>query len=135
MKGILLITTLAGLIIIVALAHSREVLKLRIRSLLLSQSQAELLENKVLLEQLRTGGLTNALELLEMKFDNDVVLLSSARKGSESNVSNEVAVTLKIAKDYREKYPRKREAVIETENQVTLQKMEKKANEALSSIR
>lgn len=75
---------------------------------LLIDSQADALEAKILLIELRTGRLTNALELLEEKLDSSIILIADQSKLTDS----EVLHTLRAIKDYREKYPRKNEAVI-----------------------
>lgn len=98
------LSIIAVMLLVTSCSHYAE----KSRSHLLIDSQADALEAKILLTELRTGHLTNALELLEEKLDSSIILIADQSKLTDS----EVLDTLRAIKEYREKYPRKNEAVI-----------------------
>ena len=76
-------------------------------------SEAEVLHARILLDELRAGRIANALELLELRVDVGIMMIHGFSKGAESAELERVAGTLRLIREYRQRYPRKTEAVIE----------------------
>jgi len=108
-----IILNIAALIAIAALFRESHTLKKRLADDVLSEHAAEILGDKIVLEQLRQNSATNAMELLEMGIDSGVLLLVNAPKGLDAGVSANLTSTLVAVKRYRERYPRKRESSID----------------------
>ncbi|MGH7941502.1 MAG: hypothetical protein ACREE6_00285 [Limisphaerales bacterium] len=81
------------------------------RCLVLSQTMAHALDDKILLTQIREGRSTNAIELLESSIDLSIIKMARATNGCYSGVEPEISKTLWLLKEYRRKYPRRIGAV------------------------
>ena len=76
-------------------------------------AQGEALSARILLDELRGGGLANALELLEQQLDTSVLAMQRFSEPAGPSEREAVLGTLRILRDYRRRHPRKTEAVIE----------------------
>jgi hypothetical protein len=85
----------------------------RDRKMGLLNSEAEVLVTRILLDELRAGRVANALELLEQRIDAGVMMIHGFSKNAEPAEHERVAGTLRIIREYRQRHPRKTEAVME----------------------
>lgn len=91
---------------------------------------------RVLLQELRSGRTSNAVELLEQQVDVAVIGLFASTHYLPPAERDEALRTLREIRVYREQFPRKREAVLEdTENVAAdLDSMRARAQQLLSEI-
>jgi hypothetical protein len=75
-------------------------------------AQAEALVARILLDELRAGRTSNALELLEQQLDTNLLILERQLKNAEEAERSQISAVLKIIQDYRARYPRKNAASI-----------------------
>lgn len=80
---------------------------------MLLNAQGEALTARILLDELRAGRLASALELLEQQLDTSVLAMQKFSESVEPSERESVLGTLRVLRDYRRRYPRKTEAVIE----------------------
>ena len=78
----------------------------------LLNAQANALEAKIALTELRAGRVTNALELLEQKIDSSVIIIDHSLSKVADRERDAALGTLRALKAYREAHPRQREAII-----------------------
>lgn len=104
---------------------------------MLLNAQVEALTSRILLDELRAGRLAVALELLEQRLDTSILMIDSfARKADTTHVTDAVE-SLQIIRQYRKRYPRKTEAVIdpgEKDDDLTKQKTQEKAKKILDEL-
>jgi hypothetical protein len=97
---------------------------------MLLHAQTEGLEAKIVLNELRDGHVTNALELLEMNIDTSVIMIDHSLS-KVSGPEREAALgTLRVLKAYREAHPRQREAVLQDADKADEQVISRGAQKA-----
>jgi hypothetical protein len=104
----------------------------------LLHAQADALQAKIVLTELRDGHRTNALELLEMQIDTSVIMIDHSLS-KVSGPEREAALgTLRVLKAYREAHPRQREAVlqdVDKEDAAELIRAAQEASRILSDLK
>ena len=78
--------------------------------LLLAKTVADALVDKTLLTEIREGRTTNAIEILEFSIDSSIVQMAHSTNW-DAATQQEISQTLSLLKQYRQKYPRKIEAI------------------------
>lgn len=81
--------------------------------LMLLHAQAEALTARILLDELRAGRIATALELLEQQMDTSVLMIDGFARKAEPTQQASAVESLRVIRQYRSRYPRKPEAVIE----------------------
>jgi hypothetical protein len=81
-------------------------------SQILAAAEADALEAKILLNELRAGRLTNALELLEQKLDSSVILINGSLSRASDTERDGALRTLQSLKAYREAHPRRQQGIV-----------------------
>jgi hypothetical protein len=76
-------------------------------------AEADALQAKIVLIELREGHRTNALELLESQIDTSVIMLDQSLTNLSGTERDSALGTLRLLKAYREAYPRQQEAAIQ----------------------
>jgi hypothetical protein len=106
----------------------------KLKSLLLGKAMGDALTDKILLTEIREGRVTNALELMEFSMDCSIMEMEHATN-SDAATQKELLQTLTLLKEYRQKYPRKVEAVSDEGDDVEQDhKITKDANEFLEQV-
>ena len=82
------------------------------RSRLLLGTQTDALKAKIVLEELRAGRLTNALEVLEQEIDCSVIMIHHSLPKVAAPERDAALGTLQALKAYRKEHPRQQEAII-----------------------
>lgn len=107
-------------------------------SAILLRAEADALEAKIVLTELRDGRLTNALELLEMQIDSSIIIVDHSLSKMSDPERNLALGTLRSLKAYREAHPRQREAVIQDADKEDADEMiqgTEKASRVLSDLK
>ena len=105
---------------------------------ILLHAQADAVEAKIVLTELRDGHLTNALELLEMRIDTSVIIISHSVSNISGAERGMALGTLRSLKAYRETHPRQQEAVIqdaEKQDAETIIQASQNASRILSDLK
>ena len=105
---------------------------------ILLHAQADALEAKIVLTELRDGHPTNALELLEMQIDTSVITIDHSLTNLSGSEREAALGTLQSLKAYREAHPRQREAIIQGADKEDVEAMiqaSQKASRILSDLK
>ena len=78
---------------------------------------SDALVDKTLLTEIREGRVTNADEMLEFSIDCSIVEMEHSTN-CDPATQQRILETLQLLKQYREKYPRKNEAVIGADDEL-----------------
>jgi hypothetical protein len=81
--------------------------------LMLSNAQAKALAARILLDELRAGRIETALELLEQSMDTSILMIDGFARKAKPPQQASAAESLRIVRKYRQRHPRKTEAVID----------------------
>jgi hypothetical protein len=101
----------------------------------LLNAQAEALVARIVLDELRGGRMANALELLEQKIDSCVLIIARLTQKLGTAAPEDVAPTLRVLLDYRQRHPRKREATFEGLDEPALQQTQQRVREILQGTK
>ena len=111
-----LVTTLFVLLVLVGCSRKsdspRSDINLRTSDFLL-HAETDALYAKTILNELRDGRSTNALELLEMTIDTSIIMIDHSLSKVSGPEREAGLGTLRLLKAYREAHPRQREAVLQ----------------------
>ena len=98
---------------------------------MLLNAEADALAARVVLDELRAGRLTSALELLEQTLDTAVLVIDSHGQKLGVAERERAAATLSVLRDYRQRHPRKAEANIQGTDVPTLREAQQRVREIL----
>jgi hypothetical protein len=102
------------------------------RQKMLLDAKVEAGISHTLLEVLRSGQVSKAIELLEQRLDVSIQIMHRFARDAESNERDSINLTLRILREYRLRHPRKTEAVIGYEGEDELEN--KEAHERVRKI-
>jgi hypothetical protein len=104
------------------------------KSLILAKTMGDALAAKTLLTEIREGRITNAVETLEFAIDCSILEMGHATN-CDAVTQQQALQTLRLLNEYRQKYPRKIEAVIgEGDELKQNRKITEEANEFLEKV-
>ena len=83
----------------------QETVEARIKNQMLLENAGQALVNKILLTEIREGRISNAIESLEFSIDCSVVVLGQ-QTNDNPRVEEQILRTLRMLKEYRQKFPR-----------------------------
>jgi hypothetical protein len=99
---------------------------------MLLNAQAEGLAARILLDELRAGRVAVALELLEQRLDTSVLAINGFSREVSPERKASAVESLRILRQYRERHPRKTEAVIDAaDDGLDMQETQKKVKRIL----
>jgi len=105
------------------------------KNLALLKTLSDALVAKTLLTEIREGRITNAIETIEFSIDCSIVEMANSTN-SDAATREQVLQTLRLLKEYRQKYPSKIEAVIgESDELDQRRELTEKANKCLELVR
>ncbi|MGA2747367.1 MAG: hypothetical protein ABSG59_01215 [Verrucomicrobiota bacterium] len=108
--------TVSAVVVVSAFSYQAHVQKEKLNNFVFSEKAAEVLGNMVILQQLRQNQQSNALELLEMNIDSGMIILEKAPHRLSPTVLENINESIRLLKQYRQTYPRKKESIIDNDH-------------------
>lgn len=112
----------------------QEAADVRVRDAMISERGASALGNRIVLTEIREGRISNAIEALEFSIDCSVVVLGQRTNYNARN-QELILTTLRMLKEYRQKYPREIQVPSTTDESKQRVISSRKAEEILDAIK